>query len=88
VDLGIDLVSDGQISKISHATYIADRFTGFAGDPPREAGQDLVHFPNLLRKPADRGATAKYRRQRCVGGNHRARYRPAGTGPAQFEGRG
>ena len=67
VDIGIDVVSDGEMSKISYATYIAGRFTGFAGDTPREAGQDLVEFPNLLRKLADRGATAKYRRPRCVG---------------------
>jgi 5-methyltetrahydropteroyltriglutamate--homocysteine methyltransferase len=67
VEVGIDIVSDGEMSKISYATYIADRFTGFAGDTPREAGQDLVDFPELLRKLADRGATAKYRRPRCVG---------------------
>jgi 5-methyltetrahydropteroyltriglutamate--homocysteine methyltransferase len=67
VNLGIDLVSDGEMSKISYSTYVADRFTGFAVDTPREAGQDLVDFPGLLRKLADRGATAKYRRPRCVG---------------------
>jgi 5-methyltetrahydropteroyltriglutamate--homocysteine methyltransferase len=67
VEVGIDIVSDGEMSKISYATYIADRFTGFAGDTPREAGQDLLDFPELLRKLADRGATAKYRRPRCVG---------------------
>jgi 5-methyltetrahydropteroyltriglutamate--homocysteine methyltransferase len=67
VEVGIDIVSDGEMSKISYATYIAYRFTGFAGDTPREAGQDLLDFPDLLRKLADRGATAKYRRPRCVG---------------------
>jgi 5-methyltetrahydropteroyltriglutamate--homocysteine methyltransferase len=67
VEVGIDIVSDGEMSKISYATYVADRFTGFAGDTPREAGQDLLDFPDLLRKLADRGATAKYRRPRCVG---------------------
>ncbi len=66
VDVGIDLVSDGEMSKISYATYIARRLSGFAGDTPREPGQDLVEFPGLLRKLAERGATAKYRRPRCV----------------------
>jgi 5-methyltetrahydropteroyltriglutamate--homocysteine methyltransferase len=79
VDLGIDLVSDGEMSKISYSTYIADRFTGFAGDTPREAGQDLVDFPGLLRKLADRGATAKYRRPRCVGEIRVADTRPMET---------
>ncbi|HEV7135528.1 MAG TPA: cobalamin-independent methionine synthase II family protein [Steroidobacteraceae bacterium] len=67
VDVGIDVVSDGETSKISYATYVSERLSGFGGDTPREPGQDLVEFPGLLRKLADRGATAKYRRPRCVG---------------------
>ena len=67
VATGIDVVSDGEMSKISYATYIARRLSGFAGDTPREPGQDLVEFPGLLKKLAERGATAKYRRPRCVG---------------------
>ena len=53
ISAGIDVVSDGEMSKVSYATYIADRFTGFAGDTPREPGQDLVEFPNLLKKLAE-----------------------------------
>jgi 5-methyltetrahydropteroyltriglutamate--homocysteine methyltransferase len=67
VEVGVDVVSDGEMSKISYATYIADRFTGFGGDTPREPGQDLVEFPAFLKKLADRGSTAKYRRPRCIG---------------------
>ena len=67
VATGIDVVSDGEMSKISYATYIARRFSGFAGDTPREPGQDLMEFPGLLKKLAERGSTAKYRRPRCVG---------------------
>jgi 5-methyltetrahydropteroyltriglutamate--homocysteine methyltransferase len=64
---GVDVVSDGEMSKISYATYISERYNGFAGDTPREPGQDLVEFPGLLKKLAERGATAKYRRPHCVG---------------------
>jgi 5-methyltetrahydropteroyltriglutamate--homocysteine methyltransferase len=67
VGVGIDVVSDGETNKISYATYIKDRLAGFDGDTPREPGQDLVEFPRLLRRLADTGATAKYRRPRCVG---------------------
>lgn len=67
VAAGIDVVSDGEMSKISYATYVADRFTGFDGDTPRDPGQDLVEFPRLLEKLAKLGSTAKYRRPRCVG---------------------
>lgn len=64
---GVDVVSDGEMSKISYATYIKDRLTGFAGDTPREPGQDLVEFPRILQRLAQMGATAKYTRPRCVG---------------------
>src|SRR6202021_2900563 len=67
VEIGIDVVSDGEMSKISYATYVAQRFSGFGGDRPREPGQDLVEFPGLLAKLAERGSTAKYRRPRCTG---------------------
>jgi 5-methyltetrahydropteroyltriglutamate--homocysteine methyltransferase len=67
IEAGIDVVSDGEMSKISYATYIRDRITGFDGDTPREPGLDLIEFPRLLKKLADSGATAKYRRPRCVG---------------------
>ena len=67
VSVGIDVVSDGEMSKISYATYIAERLSGFGGDSPREPGQDLVEFPGLLKKLAERGSTAKYRRPRCIG---------------------
>ena len=78
VATGIDVVSDGEMSKISYATYVARRFSGFAGDTPREPGQDLVEFPGLLTKLAERGSTAKYRRPRCVG-----EVKVADTGPLQ-----
>ena len=67
VDTGVDVVSDGEMNKISYATYIKERFTGFAGDTPREPGQDLVEFPRILKRLAETGATARYARPRCVG---------------------
>ena len=66
-EAGVDVVSDGEMSKISYATYIRDRISGFDGDTPREPGLDLIEFPRILKKLADSGATAKYRRPRCVG---------------------
>jgi 5-methyltetrahydropteroyltriglutamate--homocysteine methyltransferase len=67
VETGIDVVSDGEMNKISYATYIKERLTGFSGDSPRQPGQDLVEFPNLLKKLADKGATAQYTRPCCTG---------------------
>ncbi|MEO6338637.1 MAG: cobalamin-independent methionine synthase II family protein [Caulobacteraceae bacterium] len=66
VEAGIDIVSDGEMSKISYATYIKDRLTGFDGDTPREPGLDLIEFPRIMQRLAATGATAKYKRPRCV----------------------
>jgi 5-methyltetrahydropteroyltriglutamate--homocysteine methyltransferase len=79
VEAGVDVVSDGEMSKISYATYIKDRITGFAGDTPREPGQDLVEFPRILKRLAEAGATAKYQRPRCVGEIRVRNLQPAQT---------
>ncbi len=67
VALGIDLVSDGEMSKISYATYIKDRISGFAGDSPRNPPADLEAFPGFLDRQARAGGTPSYRRPKCVG---------------------
>lgn len=67
VEAGIDLVSDGEMSKISYATYIKDRITGFEGDSPRTPPKDLEMFPSFLERQAKGGGTPTYRRPKCVG---------------------
>ena len=67
VAVGIDLVSDGEMSKISYATYIKDRITGFDGDSPRTPPADLEDFPGFLERQAKGGGTPTYRRPRCIG---------------------
>ncbi len=66
VDADIDIVSDGETSKISYATYVKDRYTGFDGDSPRNAPADLKQFPRFLKRLADDGGTPKYARPMCV----------------------
>ena len=67
VAAGIDIVSDGETSKISYATYVKDRYTGFDGDSPRNAPADLKLFPSFLKRLADDGGTPQYARPMCVG---------------------
>lgn len=64
---GVDIVSDGETSKISYATYVKDRYTGFGGDSPRNAPGDLKRFPGFLKRLADDGGTPQYARPMCVG---------------------
>ncbi|MFT6119439.1 MAG: 5-methyltetrahydropteroyltriglutamate--homocysteine methyltransferase [Yoonia sp.] len=67
VAAGVDIVSDGETSKISYATYVKDRYTGFGGDSPRNAPADLKQFPSFLKRLADDGGSPQYARPMCVG---------------------
>ncbi|CAN0603748.1 unnamed protein product, partial [Ectocarpus sp. 12 AP-2014] len=66
-EAGIDIVSDGETSKISYATYVKDRYTGFDGDSPRNAPADLKRFPTFLKRLAESDGTPSYSRPMCVG---------------------
>ncbi|MEC9375187.1 MAG: cobalamin-independent methionine synthase II family protein [Pseudomonadota bacterium] len=44
VEVGIDFVSDGELSKPSYATYITDRLTGFSGEWKGHVAQDLRDY--------------------------------------------
>ena len=63
---GIDIVSDGETSKISYATYVKDRYSGFSGDSPRNPPEDLKMFPGYLQRLADDGGTPQYARPMCT----------------------
>jgi 5-methyltetrahydropteroyltriglutamate--homocysteine methyltransferase len=63
----VDIPSDGEMSKISYATYIKDRLTGFDGDSPRRPPQDLDDFPTFRDRLARAGGTPSYRRPKCTG---------------------
>ena len=67
VEAGVDIVSDGETSKISYATYVKDRYTGFSGDSPRNAPADLKQFPGFLERLANSGGTPQYARPMCTG---------------------
>ena len=67
VEVGVDIVSDGEMSKISYATYIKDRISGFDGDSDRQPPSDLEEFPGFLKRQASSGGTPSYRRPCCVG---------------------
>ena len=67
-DAGVDLVSDGEMSKIGYATYIRHRLSGFElGDVPRATPADLDAYPSFRDRLAKAGATAKYKRPICRG---------------------
>jgi 5-methyltetrahydropteroyltriglutamate--homocysteine methyltransferase len=66
-EVGVDVVSDGETSKISYATYIRHRLTGFEGDSARPTPKDLDDFPEYRDRLVKAGHSATYRRPVCVG---------------------
>ncbi|MGB1234799.1 MAG: epoxyalkane--coenzyme M transferase, partial [Planktomarina sp.] len=67
VNAGVDVVSDGETSKISYATYVKDRYTGFDGDSPRNTPGDLKLFPTFSQRISQSGGAPTYKRPMCVG---------------------
>ena len=68
VEAGVDVVSDGEMSKIGYATYVRHRLAGFElGDVPRATPADLDAYPRFRDRLAASGATARYRRPICRG---------------------
>jgi len=66
VELGIDFISDGEMSKISYATYVKDRIDGFSGESERKAPKDLDDFPTFKERIARSGGTPSYTRPCCT----------------------
>ncbi|MDH3510810.1 MAG: cobalamin-independent methionine synthase II family protein [Gammaproteobacteria bacterium] len=56
VETGISLISDGEMSKPSYATYITERLTGFSGEFRGHAAQDLLDYRDFARRQVEIGA--------------------------------
>jgi 5-methyltetrahydropteroyltriglutamate--homocysteine methyltransferase len=69
-EAGVDIPSDGEMSKISYATYVAERLTGFSGDSPRRVPSDLLEVPRFMKRLAESGGTPKLARPCCTGAIH------------------
>jgi 5-methyltetrahydropteroyltriglutamate--homocysteine methyltransferase len=70
VELGIDIVSDGETSKISYATYVRDRLDGFSEEGSTEMPRphlDVRPFPDLQRKMALLTGPRRFKRVSCIG---------------------
>lgn len=70
VEAGIDVVSDGETSKMSYATYVRDRLDGFSDEGGTEGSKphlDLQPFPDLQKKMALLTGPRRFKRVSCVG---------------------
>src|ERR1700754_2384296 len=68
VNAGVDVVSDGEMSKPSYVTYVIDRLDGFGGEShPLETYADLADFPVLHRKVFGDPGRSRRRLPACDG---------------------
>ena len=79
-ECGVDVVSDGETSKISYATYIRHRLTGFEGDSARPTPQDLDDYPEYRDRLVKTGHSATYKRPVCKGPIKVKNLKPARAG--------
>lgn len=63
---GVDVVSDGELSKPGFSTYISERFSGFDGRSEFQA-DDVAPFPNLAMRLFATDAMAHIIFSNCVG---------------------
>jgi len=68
VDIGIDVVSDGEMSKPSYATYVTERLTGFEGSFTGHAAQDLRDYLDFAKHLISIGAVVPHAGGACCRG--------------------
>ena len=66
-DAGITVVSDGELSKPSYATYIKDRLSGFGGTSQSLQYRDLVDFPEMAKRVFGDPGRSRRKTPACTG---------------------
>ena len=66
-DAGITVVSDGELSKPSYATYIKDRLNGFGGTSQPLQYRDLVDFPEMAKRVFGDPGRSRRKTPACTG---------------------
>ncbi|HXG04858.1 MAG TPA: cobalamin-independent methionine synthase II family protein [Candidatus Binatia bacterium] len=67
VQVGLDVVNDGEQSKPSYATYVKDRLAGFGGESHPLQYRDLVDFPSMARRVFGDPGRSRRRTPACTG---------------------
>jgi 5-methyltetrahydropteroyltriglutamate--homocysteine methyltransferase len=67
VEIGIDVVNDGEMSKPSYATYVKDRLTGFGGESPTPRDIYAEDFPEWAGRRAKDPSRARRKMPACLG---------------------
>src|SRR5712692_6523236 len=66
-EAGIDIVSDGEQSKVGFVNYVQDRMTGFGGEDKPFLAQDLLEYPEVAAAVGRMRGTQRMRTPACTG---------------------
>ena len=66
-EVGFDVVSDGEMSKIGYSTYIKDRYTGFGDEFHVKPHLDLIDYPEFRKRMAAFNGPPTFKRMCCIG---------------------
>jgi len=67
IESGIDIVNDGEVSKIGYSTYVKERLTGFDGEGVLPPIGDLKEYPDFAVRLMGEKALADFRAPACTG---------------------
>jgi 5-methyltetrahydropteroyltriglutamate--homocysteine methyltransferase len=69
LEAGVDLVNDGEQSKIGYSTYVKDRLTGFDGEAERPASRrpEMEEHPDFAQRWATQIGSVRLRAPACTG---------------------
>ena len=45
IDVGVDVLNDGEAGKIGYSTYVKERLTGFGGESLPIASKEMLEYP-------------------------------------------
>jgi 5-methyltetrahydropteroyltriglutamate--homocysteine methyltransferase len=65
-EAGLDVVSDGETSKISYSTYLKDRYAGFGGEHQPKTHLDLREHPEFRERMKAFLGPRHEKRMRCI----------------------
>ncbi|MGH7966771.1 MAG: cobalamin-independent methionine synthase II family protein, partial [Candidatus Binatia bacterium] len=67
IESGIDVVNDGEVSKVGYSTYVKERLTGFDGEGRLPRIGDMRDFPEFVRRFLSQRAIAELATPACTG---------------------
>jgi 5-methyltetrahydropteroyltriglutamate--homocysteine methyltransferase len=67
IEVGIDLVNDGEMGKIGYSTYVKERLTGFGGEGRGPRAADLLDFPDYAKRLRPAPGEPRIQTPACVG---------------------